>query len=179
MIALDRILAIGYTKMINTSKIIKVVIWICVTTFIASGIGLVSAKELIGLRLGIMPYSTHWEDKQSFLPCQGGKKGNCLQSYNENQEGKFLEYRLNDTDWIGAFTFINSKYRNSNGLYWMREHEFNEYLGWGYTVGGVTGYNKDRPVLFGTVNFTLRFGMFGIREAITLGVNGHQLYLEF
>lgn len=117
------------------------------------------------LRLGIMPSSTHWDSSHD---------------YNERHDGRFLEWRINDSDWLGGMRYKNSSYRMSNAWYWMREIPINDYMSFGYLLGGVTGYKEDRPMLFGSFMFTLRYGNVAVRESvIPLLVNGHQAYIEF
>jgi len=116
-------------------------------------------------RIGVMPSSKHWDSSKD---------------YNERHEGVFLELRLNRRDWLGGMNYENSSDRTSNLWYFQRELPINEYVSWGFTVGGVTGYKPNRPMLFSSFVLSIHFGHVGVRaQIIPLIVNGYQAYVEF
>ena len=118
------------------------------------------------LRLGIMPSSDHWDNSKP---------------YNEEHEGKFLELRIGETDWIGGLVYENSFRRTSNAWYWLRDLPINEWASWGYMVGGVTGYKDDRMMLHSAFTFTIHFGEHVKQRTIIIPfiVQGYQTYVEF
>lgn len=142
-------------------KIVNYIVLLVLMVMVLS----LSPAEAGKLRLGIMPKSTHWDSSKQ---------------YNESHDGKFIEYRLTEDSWTGFMNFQNSLDDTSNAYYWIKEYPINDYLTWGYLLGGVTGYSKHSMMPYSSFMFTVHFGQVGARIAmIPLLVNGYQAYVEF
>ncbi len=120
------------------------------------------------LRLGIMPSSTHWDSSKD---------------YNERHDGLLAEARLYESDWwAGAMKYENSFDDTSNAYYLLRDNPIDDWpASWGYMLGAVTGYNEDRPMLFGAFTFTLHLSKHAKQRTviIPLVVQSYQAYVEF
>ena len=141
--------------------------FIIVSMFVMLLIFAVGECKAAGLRLGLMPSSTHWDSSKD---------------YNERHRGVFLELALpKEGAWAGAMRYENSFERTTNLWYYNQDKPINDWTSWGYMLGAATGYNHDRPILFSAFTFTIHFDKHVKQRTIIipLVVQAYQVYLEF
>ena len=105
--------------------------WICAGLFFLMFLsaGFSTNVDAAGLRLGIMPSSTHWDSSKD---------------YNERHDGKFLELGLPyDGAWAGFMKYENSFNRTTKLGYYLQDFPINDWASWGYMIGAATGNHAE------------------------------------
>lgn len=128
--------------------------------------GTSQAADTGKLRLGILPYSDHWDNSKD---------------YNEEHNGIFVEWNLReDRGWIGGMHFDNSFGKPTNVYYYDKSYRIKKYFSAGWQLGLAKGYEQVDVLPYAAISLTFHLGIVHQRTLILpFIVNAYQLYMEF